>query len=141
MVSIFAITEPSTQPEIGFSTDDSIPKKVRVFHLEDEDGTLGGLRVIEYDLTFSEIPPHTTDYLKEVLRRVCSQGAYLAWLGLEGSFHYDHLLADDISYQIYGVCSNREEPTVLLDEEDLLSLSWKRTLSRYRRMIGLLSSA
>jgi len=100
--------------------------------LEDEDRVLGGLRTYEYALDFKELPGELRSYLEECLRQACDGGAKLAWLGFEGSFSFDYLLADQVADQIYGVCTANGELLVALDDATLTSDSWKVELSRFR---------
>ncbi|WP_344971879.1 hypothetical protein [Salinactinospora qingdaonensis] len=131
-VSMFVVTESARAPKLEFDIKGTKPKKTKVFHLEDEDETLQGVNIFEYDLTFDTLPTDPLQYLKSCLRQACIKGGNLAWLGFEGSFHYDHLLTDEIAEEIYGICGENEEPIVILDEEELHKASWKETLQIYR---------
>ena len=56
---------------------------------------LGGLRTYEYDITLDTIPVGFREGLQVLLARACASGARLAWLGLEGSFDFQHLLSEE----------------------------------------------
>ncbi|MFD8994021.1 hypothetical protein [Streptomyces abikoensis] len=136
MVSLFLVTEVDAAPNLDFRIGQNVPKRVRLYMLQDDEGVLEGLNVFEYDLVFENLPPDTHAYLEELLRRACIDSR-LAWLGLEGSFHFDFLLADSVADQIYGVCSCDEEPVVMLDDRELAGVAWRRTLGRYREFLRL----
>ncbi|MEU1311348.1 hypothetical protein ABZ419_21000 [Streptomyces cinnamoneus] len=136
MVSLFLVTEASTPPDLDCNIDQFTPDDVRVYALEDEGGILEGFNVFEWDLVFERLPADAFSYLEELLRRSCAK-ARLAWLGFEGSFHFDFLLAGSVANQIYGVCSIGEAPVVKLDEHELNSAAWRETLSRHRMALRL----
>lgn len=136
MVSLFLATEASTPPDLDCRIDQSAPNDVRTYALEDEGGVLEGVNVFEWDLAFESLPVDAFSYLEELLRRSCLKGR-VAWLGFEGSFHFDFLLADEVAHQIYGVCSFGEDPVVILDDQELNSAAWRETLGRYRLALGL----
>jgi hypothetical protein len=135
-VNVFVVTDSPTPPLPRFETGTMHPSSVRSYYLEDEERVLGGLRTYEYDLDFKELPGELRSYLEECLRQACDGGAKLAWLGFEGSFSFDYLLADQVADQIYGVCATGSEPTVVLDDATLVSASWKTELSRFREGLG-----
>ncbi|GAA4985222.1 hypothetical protein GCM10023334_115970 [Nonomuraea thailandensis] len=49
----------------------------------------------------------------------------VAWLGFEGSFHFDHLLTADGAHQIYGVCSGGGPPELALEDEERRGERWR----------------
>jgi hypothetical protein len=131
-VSVFVVTDSPAPPLLRFETETVHPSLVRTYFLEDEERVLGESHTYEYDLNFTELPPELRSYLEECLRQACDGGAKLAWLGFEGSFSFDYLLADQVADQIYGVCTASGELLVALDDATLTSDSWKAELSRLR---------
>ncbi len=131
-VNVFVVTDSPTPPLLRFENGTVRPTSVRSYYLEDEERVLGGLRTYEYALDFKELPGELPSYLEECLRQACDGGAKLAWLGFEGSFSFDYLLADQVADQIYGVCTASGELLVALDDATLTSDSWKAELSRLR---------
>jgi hypothetical protein len=83
----------------------------------------------EYDLTFHDISQEFVPYLMQCLQKACAGADGVAWLGFEGSFHFDHLFTEDIADQIYGYCMAGGEPVVVWDSELLESDRWKRCIS------------
>ncbi|MFD5428101.1 hypothetical protein [Streptomyces sp. NPDC127084] len=132
VISLFAAA-PSAEPfDLTFDIDGCSPDRIATYHLEDVEHVLTGLKVVEYDLSFSALPAELGPYLEACLEQVCARGARVAWLGFEGSFHYDHLLMDSVARMLYGVAA-QGQPTVLMLDDDLRAGSaWPRILDSYR---------
>jgi len=131
-VSVFVVTDVSTPPHLRFETTTVRPSSVSAYFLEDEEHVLGESRTYVYDLEFEALPKDLPSYLDACLRQACNGGATLAWLGFEGSFSFEYILADEIADQVYGVCATGGEATVVLDDATLVSASWKAELRRLR---------
>ncbi|WP_307530125.1 hypothetical protein [Streptomyces umbrinus] len=91
------------------------------------------LGLMSYDLTFRDISLDLHTYTCEVLRRLCADGRAAAWVGFEGSFHYDHLLTtEDISSSVYGYCVSDADPVASWDMAALRSAAWKEGIAETR---------
>ncbi|MDP4507611.1 hypothetical protein [Nonomuraea turcica] len=130
MISVFVVHTGETAPALDFHAGQVVPRQVRVYQLEDEDDRLPGRRVTEYDLIFDEVPGELAGYLNVCLRRACEAGP-VAWLGFEGSFHFDHLLTPEIVAQIYGVCTAGAPVELALEEEERTRPRWREVLRRH----------
>ncbi|MFE2410516.1 hypothetical protein ACFXDE_19455 [Kitasatospora sp. NPDC059408] len=132
VISLFAAA-PSAEPfDLTFDVDGCSPDQISTYHLEDDEHVLTGLQVVEYDLSFSALPTPLGPYLEACLEQVCAQGARVAWLGFEGSFHYDHLLTGSVARMLYGVAA-QGLPTVLVLDDDLrVGPAWPKILDSYR---------
>lgn len=134
VISLFVVTDSDSAPPI----DDgliAVASSVQSYNLVDNAGIMSGLHTYEYDLTFATVPPDLEDGLGDLLRQACMSGARVAWLGLEGSFDFLHILEDDVSDQIYGVCIEQGEPVIELDDEVLRSPTWRTQLRKARRTL------
>ena len=130
MISVFVVHTGDAAPSLDFQAGRTVPRQVVVFDLEDEDDRLPGRRVTEYDLIFDEVPGELPDYLEVCLRQACEVGV-VAWLGFEGSFHFDHLLASDIAHLIYGVCAPGSPAELAPTEEERVGERWREVLRRH----------
>src|ERR1700760_2035849 len=88
VVSLFVVA-PAGAPAVDTAGIENLCA-VREYPLEDADGVFKGLHTREYDLTLDALPEPLKPLLEEVLRRGCRSGARVAWLGLEGSFDFEH---------------------------------------------------
>ncbi|MDF5757366.1 hypothetical protein [Spongiactinospora sp. TRM90649] len=132
MISVFAAHTGDETPSVDFRADATAPTRVRVFELVAEEGRRPERRVAEYDLTFDEVPPGLAGYLRVCLLRACSaETSVVAWLGFEGSFHFDHLLTEDVAHQIYGVCAGSGPPKLALEAEERRGDRWREVLRRH----------
>ncbi|MEV6951170.1 hypothetical protein [Streptomyces sp. NPDC051183] len=132
VVSLFAAA-PSAEPfDLTFDIGGSAPDRIETYHLEDVDNTLTGLQMVEYDLAFRELPAELGPYLEACLEQVRARGARVAWLGFEGSFHYDHLLTDTVARTLYGVAAQGEPTVLALDDEFREGPGWPKLLAAYR---------
>ncbi|MFE2872137.1 hypothetical protein [Embleya sp. NPDC059259] len=135
MVSLFAV-HPRTAPAVaGPLVPDPAPVAVGVHVLHDADAVLPGLVVVECDLTYERLPADLAALLTGILEQACADGAVLAWLGFEGSFHFEHLLTADIADQIYGVCSNDLGPRLAPTRAVRRDEHWRTTISTYREIL------
>ncbi|MBW4718929.1 hypothetical protein [Saccharothrix obliqua] len=134
MVSVFVVVDSDTAPEVDFAVGPAVPDAVRVFALqEDEEApVLAGSAVFEYDLTFEAPPADFAGYLAEVLRRV-AVGARVAWLGFEGSFHFDDLLGEVAAPNLYGVVRPGGTPVLALTREERRGPAWLEVVRRHGR--------
>ncbi|MED7927379.1 hypothetical protein SMD20_24185 [Nonomuraea sp. LP-02] len=74
VISMFVVHAWEMAPALDFRTDQVVPRQVKVYELEDEDGLLPGRWVTEYDLIFDEVPERLPGYLEVCLRRACEVG-------------------------------------------------------------------
>ena len=133
MVTVFVIgagNEP-LHPET-FHLAGLTPDEVHPFMLEDQPAAIAPLGLMSYDLTFRDPTPDLSAYTCEALRRLCAAGPAVAWAGFEGSFHYDHLLTDDIASSVYGYCASGTEPVVAGDFATLRGEAWRQRMSEAR---------
>ncbi|MGW6915901.1 hypothetical protein ACWGB8_19110 [Kitasatospora sp. NPDC054939] len=56
--------------------------------------------------------------------------------GLRGSFHFDHLLTDDIAGQVYGVCAAGDPPLVVLDDDPTGRAALLGRMRAYRKLLA-----
>lgn len=113
----------------------SQPDAVRTYELEDLDGRLPGLSVVEYDLTFDAPPPDLEAVVRGWLQMAIAAGASLAWFAFEGSFDFEHLLTPDIADQIYAVATPEGEELALADDRRE-GPDWVRSLEAARGALG-----
>jgi hypothetical protein len=89
------------------------------YELEDETLVLGGRNTYEYDSEFRRPPRELAGTLRTVLLAPGQTAIRGAWRGLHGSFSFEHLLTDDVAYQIYGLRLPGEEPLLRLDADGI----------------------
>ncbi|MEV3973488.1 hypothetical protein AB0K68_36045 [Streptomyces sp. NPDC050698] len=140
MVTVFVVgagnepLPPKTFHLAGLVTDE-----VRPYMLQEQPAALASLGLMSYDLTFHDTSLALSTYTCEVLRRLCADGRAVAWAGFEGSFHYDHLLTEDVASSVYGYCVSGSEPVVAWDFATLRSAAWRRGMAEARAILqGLL---
>lgn len=132
LISLF-VAAPTAEPfDLAFHINGSVPDRIETYHLEDDENVLSGLQVVEYDLYFAALPTELGPYLEACLEQVCAQGARVAWLGFEGSFHYDHLLNGTIARYLYGVAAQGEPTALALDDDLRTGPGWPKVLAPYR---------
>jgi hypothetical protein len=93
-VSLFLVSRSDTEIDFSRAWEDR-PRQVALYRLVD-DSDPGRIRVVyEYDFDFDTLPVNLTPQLEACMSMACQTPGSVAWLALEGSFHFDHLLADD----------------------------------------------
>ena len=136
---IFPLGRPG--PLIDFSACDPSPPRDRFrfdLPLEDDQGKL--IRCVTlYESEWEGFPgkgPETVPAIVSCqLRRIVAHGAKLAWCMFEGIFHYDHLLTDDISDQVYAYHrQSLSEPRLAFDEITRTSHAWKLEVRELRAL-------
>ncbi|WP_217241713.1 hypothetical protein [Streptomyces sp. AC555_RSS877] len=133
MVTVFVIgagNEPL--PPQAFQLAGLVPDEVHPFMLMEQPTAIAPLGLMSYDLTFRDtsLPLHV--YTRETLRRLCADGRAVAWAGFEGSFHYDHLLTEDMASSVYGCCVSGAEPEVARDFTILRGAAWRKRIAETR---------
>ena len=134
-VSLFAVMRPDSTPALEFTVDETTPREVRSFNLEDDYHVLARFRMIEYDIELDHLPDPLGSYLEGCLRIACCGGAVAAWLGFEGSFSFEHLLTSDSADKLYGLCGPDQPPRVVLDLRELDSDAWRSAVTQLRRAL------
>ncbi|WP_406004925.1 hypothetical protein OG440_01185 [Streptomyces sp. NBC_00637] len=115
------------------------PDEVHPFIPSEQPRTIAPFGLVSYDLTFHDTSLDLHVYTHEVLRRLCADGRAIAWAGFEGSFHYDHLLTEDIASSVYGYCVSGTEPEVAWSFAILRGAAWKKRIAGTRATLeGLL---
>ncbi|MFF0190291.1 hypothetical protein [Streptomyces sp. NPDC005244] len=110
------------------------PDDVYAFRLgPDPEGQRGIVQ--SYDLTFSDADHGFLPYLRECLRKASTEAEGIAWLGFEGSFHYDDLFTDEVADKIYGYCIPGGVPVAIWDDEILKSDRWKHEIAEVRSVV------
>jgi hypothetical protein len=105
------------------------------FPLEDEEAALSERALIEFDYYYQAIPEPLVEELSALLVRAVSNGAEIAWFGLEGSFDFRYLLDAQVAPQIYGVATSKGEMHIALDDELRVSAQWADVLVRIRGQV------
>ncbi|MFB9578256.1 hypothetical protein [Streptomyces yanii] len=108
------------------------PDEVRPFTLQEQPAAIASLGLMSYDLIFHDTSLALATYTCEALRRLCADSRAVAWAGFEGSFHYDHLLTEDIASSVYGYCASGAEPVVAGDFATLCSAAWRQRIAETR---------
>lgn len=114
-----------------FSFSGVRPEGVEIFRMHPQQG-MKGLIVWEYDLTSNDIDQRLVPYLRQCLKKACTDADGVAWSAFEGAFHFDHLFTEDVAEQIYGYCMSDSDPVVVWHSETLESDRWKRCISDVR---------
>ncbi|MFJ6050364.1 hypothetical protein [Streptomyces sp. NPDC092307] len=141
MVAVFVIGAGNDPlPSQAFNVAGLVPDQVYPFVLEEQPPEIAALGLISYDLTFHTPSLDLHTYTREVLRRLCADGRAVAWAGYEGSFHYDHLLTEDIAHMLYGHCVSGAQPVTSWDRATLRSAAWKECLAEARTALVALMS-
>ncbi|MEV5145133.1 hypothetical protein [Streptomyces sp. NPDC052727] len=133
VVTVFVIgagNEPL--PPEAFHLAGLVPDDVHPFRLMEQPAAIASLGLMSYDLTFRDTSLSLSTYTCETLRRLCADGRATAWAGFEGSFHYDHLLTEDIASSVYGYCVGGAEPVVAWDFATLRGAAWKKRIAETR---------
>ncbi|MEU0008003.1 hypothetical protein ABZ079_27985 [Streptomyces sp. NPDC006314] len=119
-------------PPETFHLAGPVPDEVRPFMPQEQPAEIAALGLVSYDLIFHDTSLALSTYTCEALRRLCADGRAVAWAGFEGSFHYDHLLTEDIASSVYGYCASGAEPVVAWDFTTLHSAAWRQGIARTR---------
>ncbi|WP_159027572.1 MULTISPECIES: hypothetical protein [unclassified Streptomyces] len=133
MVTVFVIgagNEPL--PPETFHLAGLVPDEVHPYKLQEQPAAIAPLGLMSYDLTFHDTSLDLSTYTCEALRRLCADDRAVAWAGFEGSFHYDHLLTEDIASSVYGCCASGAEPAVARDFATLRSAAWRQRIAETR---------
>jgi hypothetical protein len=128
VLSLFAAFPKHEIRRLSFSSDENV-QAVEEFLLEDPEGVLPNVEIVEYDFDCAELPANLDSFLRSTLHRAQQGGALVAWFGFEGSFHFDFLLVESIADQIFGVVDHRGIDLALLDEE-IASPAWSQRIRR-----------
>jgi hypothetical protein len=88
--------------------------------------------VYEYDFDFDTLPVNLTSQPEACLSTACRNLGSVVWLAFEGSFHFDHLLTDDVAYQVYGLCAHGDVPLVVVEDEPESKALLEERLVDYR---------
>ncbi|MER5836284.1 hypothetical protein ABT116_37070 [Streptomyces sp. NPDC002130] len=139
MVTVFVIgagNEPL--PREAFNLAGLVPDEVRPFMLMEQPAAIASPGLMSYDLTFHDASLTLATYTSATLRRLCADGRAVAWAGFEGSFHYDHLLTEDIASSVYGYCVSGAEPVVAWDFATLRGMAWKKRIAETRAALEAL---
>jgi hypothetical protein len=108
--------------------------KVVSYYLEDPDRDLGPLEVYEHDLRFGVVPDDLERIVGLWLAAGIDGGAEVAWFGFEGSFHFEHLLTQDIADAVYGV-ADRTGVYLALDDARRESDEWAQQIRGCRQQL------
>jgi hypothetical protein len=130
-VSLFLVS--GSDAEIDFSPAwEDLPQQVKLYRLVD-DSDPGLIRVVhEYDFDFDTLPVNLTPQLEACMSTACRHPGSVAWLAFEGSFHFDHLLTDDVADQVYGLCAHGDVPLVVVEDEPESKALLEERLADYR---------
>lgn len=133
-VSLFLVSGGDTEIDFSQAWEDR-PRQVELYRLV-EDSDPGRIRVVhEYDFDFDTLPVDLTPQLQACLSTACRAAGSVAWLAFEGSFHFDHLLTDDIADQVYGLCAHGDAPLVVVEDEPESKALLKKRLAGYRERL------
>jgi hypothetical protein len=131
VVSVFVPGRPSPPPD--FTSGGTAPAEVQTYLLErDDPGWFPHPVVTEYDLVFDELPADLHGYLEHCLRVASAAAGTVAWLGFEGSFHFDDILRDVSAPQTYGLGAPGTEPVVAPDLDALRTPQWAAVVRTFR---------
>lgn len=119
-LSLFALF--AVPPSPGVFGPESTDRRIRIYALDDEEGSVPGRSLIEYDFQFGAIPGDLREVLASLLDTARKAGAVVAWFGFEGSFNFGHLLTCDVASQVYALVDS--EGAAVATDEDLPSAAW-----------------
>lgn len=136
LISLFVIgRDESPLVEGEFEVPGMRPDRVGVYDLRDESPGACPSFVREYDLYFDDTSLDFAPYVETCLRRAASEQGAVAWAAFEGSFHFGHLLTDDVAEQIYGFCVHGGDPVVTWDRARLKSAEWTQRVREARAFL------
>jgi hypothetical protein len=127
---MFVVSKSSARLDFAALSLEAAPLRTRTYDLDDEGNVLSGRRILEYDLSFDEVPSNLDALLTRCLRAARDSGADVAWFGFEGSFEFAHLLTADIANQIYAVIDS--DGVALASDATLPSVAWQERIARAR---------
>lgn len=131
VVSMFVISGAAELPDVGMAHAGSVPTKVRRYRLEDDREPATVYPVHEFDAWLAEPPKALAEYLESCLMEALWSGGMVAWLGFEGTFHFEHLLTDEIAAHVYGV-ADVTGVSVALFGADRGSIGWRERVRACR---------
>ncbi len=138
VVSVFVATPVGTDPALDLVVGDIRPSSTSVFRLEqDPPRPWPRLDVDEFDAGFDALPAGLDDYVGTVLQRALDLGAVVAWCAFEGSFHFEHLLTDDVAQQVYAVAAPEVGVCVRLDDAARTHPAWLWVVRSARAAPGI----
>ena len=126
-LSLFAVY-PQTPPHVDPGALGLPEFHAQTYLLDDEAGLLGGGSLVEYDFHFASVPADLRKCLRTLLDWARASGAIVTWFGFEGSFHFEHLLTEDVANQVYALADN--EGIALAEDQDLESVTWRERVVR-----------
>jgi hypothetical protein len=130
-VSLFLVTRSDTEIDFSQAWEDC-PQRVELHRLVD-DSDPGRIRIVyEYDFDFDTLPVNLTPQLEACMGTACRNPGSVAWLAFEGSFHFDHLLTNDVADQVYGLCAHGDVPLVVVEDEPESKALLEERLIGYR---------
>lgn len=130
-VSLFLVSSSDTEIDFSPAWEDR-PRRVERYRLVD-DSDPGRTRIVyEYDFDFDTLPVNLAPQLEACMSTACRNPGSVAWLAFEGSFHFDHLLADDVADQVYGLCAHGDVPLVVVEDEPESKALLEERLVDYR---------
>lgn len=134
-VSVFVAVPVGADLQLDTTVGDARPTP-SVYPLEQDDPrTLTDLDLVEFDAHFAALPGDLEGYVTTLLQRALDAGGVVAWCAFEGSFHFDHLLTDDIARQVYGVATPTLGVRTALDDATLQGAAWLATVHTARAAV------
>ena len=133
---LFVVFPPDTKPSFRRPVNVSQPEAVRTYVLEDIDRLIHGRQCHEYDLIFDRVPSDLDSILVSWLESVITAGADFAWFAFEGSFHFNHILTQDVARQIFAVATNHGIE-LAIEDDYRRGAGWAARLHYLREQIGL----
>lgn len=134
-VSLFSVSRSATEIDFSEVWEDR-PRQVELYRLVD-DSDPGRVRVVyEYDFDFDTLPVNLKPQLEACMSVACQNPGSVAWLAFEGSFHFDHLLTDDVADQVYGLCAHGDVPLVVIEDEPEWRALLEERLVDYRERLA-----
>ncbi|MEO6086534.1 MAG: hypothetical protein ABIQ18_25815 [Umezawaea sp.] len=76
-----------------------------------------------------------TPQLEACLSTACRHPGSVAWPTFEGSFHFDHLLTDDVADQVYGLCAHGDIPLVVVEDDPESKVLLQERSTDYRERL------
>ncbi len=140
VVSMFVVSPSQVTADLAGMWHVDELQSLETYRLEDDRQGTNSTPVHEYDFQLATLPADLQQRLENCLRAACEIPGSVAWLAFEGSFHFDHLLTEDVAGQIYGVCASGESPVVVLDDEPASRRVLGEQLAVYRGRLALTSA-
>ncbi len=89
--------------------------------------------MVTYEIRIASIPDDLQGYLEFCSEVVAGKGAAFSWFQFDASFHFDYLLAREVSHQIYYITDREGRGYAAIDDETLTSERWKNLVAEKRR--------